>query len=128
MIKHYDQNQVGEEGFFGVYFHMAFYHLRKSGPELKQGRNLEAETMKECSLLPMAFLLSLLSYRTQTHQPSVHPTHMHQSLPHQSLIKKLPYSWIFFSKTGFFCVALAVLKLVLQVSLCAMARTPKINT
>ena len=35
-------------------------------------------------------LLSLLSYRTQDHQPRDGTTHSGLGLPHQSLIKKMP--------------------------------------
>jgi hypothetical protein len=37
-------------------------------------------------------LLSLLSYRTQNHQPRVGTTHSGLSSPHQSVVKKMPYS------------------------------------
>jgi hypothetical protein len=40
MMKHHDQ--VGEESLFGLHFHITVHHWRKSGQELKQGRNLEA--------------------------------------------------------------------------------------
>ena len=42
-------------------------------------------------------LLSLLSYRTQDYQPRMVPPTMGWALPHQSLIKKMPYSLILWS-------------------------------
>ena len=35
-------------------------------------------------------LLSLLSYKTQDHQPRVEPPTVGQTFPHQLLIKKMP--------------------------------------
>ena len=55
-------------------------HLRKPGQELKQSRNLEAgadaEAWRDAAhwLAPRG-LLSLLSYRTQDHQPRSGTTH-----------------------------------------------------
>jgi hypothetical protein len=49
------KKQVWEERVFGLHFHTAVHHQRKSGHELTQGRNLEAgvgaEAMEECCLL-----------------------------------------------------------------------------
>jgi hypothetical protein len=45
--------QVGEEIIYLAYaIHITVHHLRKSGQELKQGRNLEvrAEAMERCCL------------------------------------------------------------------------------
>ena len=59
-------------------------------------RNLEAgadtEAMEGAAywLVPHG-LLSLLSYRTQDHSPGMTPPTMNWALPHQSLIKKMPY-------------------------------------
>ena len=53
-----------------------------------QGRNLEAEAMEGCCLLvALHSLLSLLSYRTQNHQPRDAPTH--NGLAPPSLITNL---------------------------------------
>jgi hypothetical protein len=45
----------GGKGLFGLHFHIAVHHQRKSGRELTQGRNLEAgadaEAMVGCCLL-----------------------------------------------------------------------------
>ena len=68
------ESSVGEKGLFGLHFHITVHYGRKSGQELKQGRILEAgadtEAM-ECAAFCLAphGLLSLLSYRTQDHQP-----------------------------------------------------------
>jgi hypothetical protein len=55
-IKHHDQDASWEgNGWLDLYFHFAVLHQRKSGQELKQGRNLEeaavAEAMEGCFLL-----------------------------------------------------------------------------
>ena len=46
-------------GLFGLHFHITVHHQRKSGQELKQGRNLEAgadvETMRDTACSSMAF-------------------------------------------------------------------------
>jgi len=60
--KHRDQKASwGGKGLFSLHFCIAVHNLRKSGQELKQGRNLETgadtEVMEECCLLscsPMA--------------------------------------------------------------------------
>jgi hypothetical protein len=51
--------------FFGLHFHITVHHLRKSGQELKQARDLEAEAMEECVywFVPHGFF-SLLSYES----------------------------------------------------------------
>ena len=64
----------GGKGLFSSHSHLTVHHWRKSGQKLKQGRNLEAgvdtETMEGCCLLTGSSLVaSLLSYRTQDHQP-----------------------------------------------------------
>lgn len=44
-IKHCDQEASSEgKGLFCLYFHISAYHQRKSGYELKQGRNPEVGT------------------------------------------------------------------------------------
>ena len=51
---------LGGKGLFGLYFLITVHHQRKSGQELKQGKNLEAgvdvEAMKELltGFLPVA--------------------------------------------------------------------------
>jgi hypothetical protein len=55
-IKHHDQEASwGGKKLFSLHFHIAVHHQRKSGPELTQLRNLEAEAdaeaMEGCCLL-----------------------------------------------------------------------------
>jgi hypothetical protein len=64
------------KGLFGLHFHITAHHQRKSGQELKHGRNLEAGTDAEVvkgmllsSLLPEAS--SACFCRTQNHLPGV---------------------------------------------------------
>ena len=49
----------GGEGLFGFHFHITVHRQRKSGQELKQGRNLEAgadaEAMEKGHLLACSF-------------------------------------------------------------------------
>ena len=72
-------DQKASWGGKGLYLHIAVQNQRKSGQELKQGRNLEAgadaEATEECCLLACSYLLSLLSYSTQGHYPSSGTTH-----------------------------------------------------
>ena len=56
MIKRYDKKQNGEERiFFYLHFHITVCHLRKTGQELKEGKNLkvgaDTEDMDGCCLL-----------------------------------------------------------------------------
>jgi hypothetical protein len=52
----------------------------------------DAGAIEECCLLACSHgLLSLLSYRTQDYQPLGDTIIMIWGLPHQSLIKKIPY-------------------------------------
>ena len=67
---------------FDLDFQIIVHHWRKSGQELKQGRNLEAgsnadpRSQKSAAYwLAPSGLLSLLSYRTQDHQPRDGTTH-----------------------------------------------------
>jgi hypothetical protein len=58
----------GGKGLFGLHFHIAVHHQRKSGLELKQGRKQELmqRSWRDVSYwLDSPGLLSLLSYRTQ---------------------------------------------------------------
>lgn len=67
IIKHCDQKKkkkFGEEGiFFGLSFLIGVHHLRKSGEQLNQGRNLEAGAVAEAfeggCLLAGSFLLQI---------------------------------------------------------------------
>jgi len=65
--------QVGEERVYSAYtFHIAVHHQRKSGQELKQVRKQELmqRPWRDATYwLASPGLLSLLSYRTQDHQP-----------------------------------------------------------
>jgi hypothetical protein len=59
----------GKKGMTCLFFCITV-HLRKSGQELKQGRNLEAEADREameqcCFVACSSWLVTLLSYRTQ---------------------------------------------------------------
>jgi hypothetical protein len=42
MIKHHDQNNLREDGLLGLHLNIIISLQRKSGWELKLGRNLEA--------------------------------------------------------------------------------------
>jgi hypothetical protein len=86
----------GGKGLFNLYFHNAVHHQRKSGQELKQGRNLEAgadsEAMEACySLACSLWLAQPALYRTQDHYPRDGTTHNGLGLHHQSLIEKVLY-------------------------------------
>jgi hypothetical protein len=41
-MKHHNQSNLDRNGVSGLHFHIIVHHRRKSGQELKQGRNLEA--------------------------------------------------------------------------------------
>jgi len=73
------KKQVGEERVYSAYtFHTAVHHQRKSGLELKQVRKqelLQRPWRDVTYWLPSPALLSLLSYRTQDHQPRDGTTH-----------------------------------------------------
>jgi len=73
------KKQVGEERVYSAYtFHIAVYHQRNSGLELKQVRKQELmqRPWKDVtSWLSFPSLLSLLSYRTQDYQPRDGTTH-----------------------------------------------------
>jgi hypothetical protein len=44
---------LGRKGLFSLYFHIIVHHQRKSGQEIRQGRNREgradANAMEDCS-------------------------------------------------------------------------------
>jgi len=67
------KKQVGEERVYSAYtFHTAVHHPRKSGLELKQVRKqelMQSPWRDVTYWLASPGLLSLLSYRTQDHQP-----------------------------------------------------------
>ena len=71
-------------------------------------------------------LLILLSYRTQDHQHKNGTTHKVWALPHQSLVKKRPYSWLLWRHS------LSTEVLSDESSLCQvnikLARTQKVGT
>ena len=91
--KYHDKKQCGEERVYVAYISWTTVHWGKSEHALKLGRTWRLELMQRpwrnavyYWLAPHG-LLSLLSYRTQVHQPR-------DGTPHQSLIKKMPSSWI----------------------------------
>ena len=60
----------GRKSLFGLHFQITAHHQRKSGQEVKQGRNWEEGAMDSAVYWLTSYgLLSLLSYRTQDHQP-----------------------------------------------------------
>jgi hypothetical protein len=68
------------KGLLSSHFLIVIHHQKEVRQELKQGRNLEAEAdaeaMEGCCLLTCSHgLLSLLSYKTQDHQPRDGTTH-----------------------------------------------------
>lgn len=89
VMKHYGQSNLGRKRVIG-FCSVSLHYRKKSGQKLKQGRNLEqehAEAIEGAAYwIDPHNLLSLLSYRIQDHQPAVGWT-----LPHQSLIKIMPY-------------------------------------
>jgi hypothetical protein len=107
--KHDQEASWGGKDLFSLYLHIAVHHQRKSGQELTQGRNLEAEAdseaMEEC-LLPLpcsaCFLIEL-----RTTSTGMASSTMSWTLPPWSLIEKMPYSWIswrhFLKGSSFLC-------------------------
>ena len=99
VMKHYDQSNLGRKGFIWLHFHIVVHHSRKSGQELKQGRNLEAgadaEAMEAFCLLACSPWL-LQPALTQNHLPEMAPPTMVWVLPHQSLDKNITY-WLAYS-------------------------------
>ena len=69
MIKHYEQRQFGKERvcLFGLHFCATVYVRRKSGHELKQGKNQEEGADAEAKERSCLLACSLLSSRTQGH-------------------------------------------------------------
>jgi hypothetical protein len=93
--KRHDQGNLERKNL--LHFHITVHHWRKSGQELKQGRNLLAGLDAEIIVgrshwLALHGLLSLLSYKAQEQQSKDNPpsqrTHtMGWVLSHQSLRK-----------------------------------------
>ena len=89
VIKHHDQSNWEMKGLIWLLLR------RKSGQELKQGRNLEAgadaETMEGAAywLVPMACSAYIL-IEPRTASPGMAQCTMGWALPHQSLIKRMP--------------------------------------
>jgi hypothetical protein len=66
----------GGKGLFGLHFHTAVQHQRKSRLELKQVRNqelMQRPWRDALYWLASPGLLSLLSYRTKTTSPEMAP-------------------------------------------------------
>jgi len=61
---HHDQKATWgrKKGLINLHFHIAAHHQRKSGQELTQGRNLEAEDMEGCCLLACSPWLAHLAF------------------------------------------------------------------
>ena len=78
-VKHHDQGKLGRKGFIRLHFQITIHHWRKSGQELKQGRNLkagaDAEAMEGCCLLTCFTWLAPPALLSQGHQPKDGPTH-----------------------------------------------------
>jgi hypothetical protein len=66
----------GVKGLFSLHFHTIVYHQRWSGKEHKQGKTWRQELRQRpwrgaaYWLVPHEQVFSLLSYRTQDHQPA----------------------------------------------------------
>jgi hypothetical protein len=84
---------------FGLHLHIPVHHGRKSGQELKQGRNLEISGDRShggallTSSFPMACSVCFLIKRRTTSSMVAPPT-MDSALFHQLLIKKMPYGLV----------------------------------
>ena len=93
----------GGKSLFGLYFHITVHYQRKSGQELKQGRNLEtgadAEVMEGVLLTDFLLMACSLCFliEPKATSPGMAPPTMGWTLSHQSLIKKcateLPTAW-----------------------------------
>jgi hypothetical protein len=97
VMKHHDQKQLKEKGFILLL-------LPGNNPSLREMRDrnssyweagTDAVAMEECCLLACSSsLLSLLSYGIRDHQPRRQAPFTIRTLPHESIIKKMPYSQI----------------------------------
>ena len=110
----------GRKGLFSLHFHITVHHHRKLGLELKQVRKQELMQRPWRDVpywLPSPGLLSLLSYRTQNHQPRDSTT---LGPSPWSLIEKMPYSWIswrhFLNWSSFLCDNSSYVKLTHKTS------------
>lgn len=59
------KRQVGQGSLLGLHVHIPVHYCRKSGWELKEGRNLEAgdaEAMKGCCLLDCSLRLAQTAF------------------------------------------------------------------
>jgi hypothetical protein len=83
-IKHHDPKQAGEAKIYSAYTSMLFITEKKSGQELKQGKDSSRAGSWRQELMQRPWrgaayclaphrLLSLPSYRTQGHQPRMAP-------------------------------------------------------
>lgn len=79
------KKQSGEERvYLSLQLHSTVHQWRKSGKELKRGKDLERETDAEAlEGLLLDDLLGLLAYSTQGHQPKNGTTHNGLGLLHQ---------------------------------------------
>jgi hypothetical protein len=88
-MEHHEESNLKRKGF--IWHTLPYQSIIKEN----QGRNLDTradvDLEGDTSWFAPQGLLSLLSYRTQDHQPRVVPSTVGWSLSHQSLIKKMPY-------------------------------------
>lgn len=91
------KSKLGEERVYSGHTTTTIHRLRKSGQELKLGRNMETradvEAIKECCWLtcsPMACSAwPLLEHRIIS--PGMVPPSVSSALPHQSSVMKMPH-------------------------------------
>jgi hypothetical protein len=91
-MKHLDQKSMwGVKGLFDLCFRITVHHQRQSGQE-PGGRSWcrGHGGVLFTGLLPMACSTCFLR-ESRTTWPGVAPPTMHWTLPHQSLVKKMPY-------------------------------------
>lgn len=106
MTKHHCQNKLGRKGFLCL----TLPHHNSASKDVRNGTQAgqkpgdrrwhRGHGRVACWLAPHS-LLSLLSYRTRMTSPGMAPPTTSWNLPHQSLIKKSPYSQ---SDVGIFSV------------------------
>lgn len=77
-----------DERVYFIFNFLAVHHWEKSRQELKQARNLKAETEVE-AIEESCFLTFLLSYSSQDHHCRCGTVHSEWALPHQLPIMKL---------------------------------------
>ena len=77
-MKHLDENYLGGKGLFGLLLHITVHHSRKSEQELWRQELMQKAWRGAAYWLILHDLLSVLSYRTQDHQPK-------DSTPHHEL-------------------------------------------